>query len=148
LNLKSKIIKGDVVKVLVIIASLVISSFSFANEAEHAPLFPQPQPNATVTMTPEKPSIVEPAFFAAHPSDTIILKWKASNTATHYHVQVAKDANFKWLILDNATVAKTEVEVSKLEKNKHYYWRVAAVNSKNDPSYTKSVFAASMFETK
>ena len=135
-------------KALVIIASLVFASFSFANEAEHAPLFPQPKPNVEVTVTPEKPTIAEPAFFAAHPSDTIILKWKASSTATHYHVQVAKDANFKWLILDNATVAKTEIEVSKLEKNKHYYWRVAAVNSKNDSEYTKSVFASSMFETK
>lgn len=111
-------------------------------------LFPPKQPDATKGHAPAKPELVSPAYFTEVGSDKQALKWKSVEGADQYHVQVATDPNFKWLVADHTDLKDPGFEVSGLEAGKHYFWRVAAVKSDNASTHRKSFFASSMFATK
>lgn len=111
-------------------------------------IYPPKEANKALVNPPGAVTLVEPKFFSAITGGAVTLKWNGAESATHYHVQVATDANFKWLVKNEYSVSSTEFQLSGLEPATHYFWRVAAVNSANDPSYNKGPFAKGMFETK
>lgn len=112
-------------------------------------LFPPKKADPTKRVPPAKPELVAPAYHASVDSKATELQWKQVEGATHYHVQVAKDPNFKWLISDAATVTATSFKVDGLEAGKTYFWRVLSVNSNMEQLFTKSPFATpSTFQTK
>lgn len=138
------------------------SALSFANEGgEHtaAPaaegkgsktatnFFPKKQADKTLATRPESPELIEPAFMTKVTGGTVTLKWKEVAGATNYHLQLATDPNFKWLVKNDFLYQGTSFEATGLEAGKHYYWRVAAQKGTNEPAYTKSGFNKSMFET-
>jgi hypothetical protein len=142
-------------------AVLTLGVKGLANEPEHktehkaehgeghkAPLFPQPVANRAKATAPSTPELTAPAFMSKVSGGNVTLKWNSVPTADFYRVQVATDANFKWLISDEKALMhkETSFEVKGLEAGKHYYWRVFAVKSDNDPGYTKSLASKSMFE--
>ncbi|MEK2689152.1 fibronectin type III domain-containing protein [Bdellovibrio sp. GT3] len=110
-------------------------------------LFPPKEVNKDDQIIPAKPELTSPEYFAAIKGETVQLKWKEAKDAQEYHVQVATDANFKWLVADDQHVKATTFDVSKLEAGKHYFWRVASVRPNNWSTHRKSYFAMSMFET-
>lgn len=110
-------------------------------------LFPQPEKDPAKNEVPAKPELVSPAYFASVKADKTALTWKAVAGADVYHVQVATDPNFKWLVANENAVKGTTFEATGLEAGKHYFWRVAAVKSNNWSTFRKSFFAMSMFET-
>jgi hypothetical protein len=110
-------------------------------------LFPEKEANLAARKAPEKPALTSPAYFAAIKGNAVKLEWKASEGAEEYHVQVATDPNFKWLVTENFAVKGTSFDLSTLEAGKQYYWRVAAVKPNNWSTFRKSFFATSMFET-
>ncbi len=110
-------------------------------------LFPQPTDKAEKRDVPAKPELVSPAYFTSIKGDKVTIQWKAVTGADEYHVQVATDANFKWLVKEDHHAKETSMEVAGLEAGKHYFWRVAAVKTKNWDTFRKSFFAMSMFET-
>lgn len=134
--------------VLAAIVTLTFGMTSLASEGgrDNNALFPQPTPNKTESVTPEKTQLVEPAFYAKIGDAKVKLAWKAVATADAYHVQVAKDPQFKWLLSDENLFNGTTYEVSNLEAGKQYFWRVAAIKTTNLPGHRKSLFASSMFE--
>lgn len=144
--------------VLTFAITLALSSTSVAESTggeHHDPLsekmnsfFPKPQAREGANITPDKPTLSAPKFFAAMAADKVELTWGAVEGADEYHVQVAKDPNFKWLVKDDNHHKSTSFEITNLEAGKHYYWRVAAVKSGNWDTFRKSYFATSMFETK
>lgn len=75
----------------------------------------------------------------------VTLRWQAAENADVYHVQVAKDPAFKWLVKNEQNVQGTSLEVSELEQGNNYWWRVAARKPANDPKYTKGFFSRSSF---
>ncbi len=112
-------------------------------------LFPQKKADPTKRVAPAKPELVSPEFHASVDAKATELKWKEVEGATHYHVQVAKDPNFKWLMADAAAVTGTSFKVDGLEAGKTYFWRVLSVNSNMEQLFTKSPFATpSTFKTK
>lgn len=111
-------------------------------------LFPQPQPKFERRELPVVPELTSPAFHASVSGDKAVLQWKAVEGADEYHVQVATDAEFKWLILDNANVKENSLEVAGLEAGKSYFWRVSAVRKNNWSTFRKSTFTSSMFTAK
>jgi hypothetical protein len=113
-------------------------------EAHH--LFPYPEANAAQTQQPSKPEIESPEFFA-RVNGTASLKWQSVAEASGYHVQVATDPNFKWIVLEDYHYQNTTIEVGNLEEGKHYHWRVLAVKRSNDSSWMKSAWNSSMFTT-
>lgn len=111
-------------------------------------LFPQKQKDPSASQRPAIVQLMTPKFLEVISSSSAKLNWKVESGATNYHVQVATDPNFKWLVADDHWVKGNTYEVTKLEASKRYYWRVAAVNDGNISMYTKSLFVNSAFDTK
>lgn len=110
-------------------------------------LFPQPKPDAEKRKVPEKPELAGPAIFSKIEGGKVTLQWKAVEGADEYHVQLATDPNFKWLVANEYHVKATSFDAANLEPGKHYFWRVAAVKSTNWSTFRRSFFAGSSFET-
>lgn len=108
-------------------------------------LFPPQMADKSRATMPEQAKLISPKFMSKVTADKQKLEWSASPTADAYHVQVATDPNFKWLVADDHWVKATSFEVSGLQKGKHYYWRVASVKSDNDAMAMKNNFVSSMF---
>ena len=144
-------------KTLVILAtSTLLASFAQAEEAAHGEKadashhslgFPQPVADRAKATLPSMTELVEPKAFAKVPGNTTTLKWTAVKEATHYVLQVATDANFKWLVKNESIVKDTSYNLTGLEAGQMYFWRVASNAEGNSPGYTQSRFKASSFET-
>ncbi len=154
----------------VILGSFFAFSAAQAEEAEHASehhaasahaasplahgksdpnkLFPPPKMNKAKTTPPKKTELIEPVFMAQVPGTSVTLKWNAVDTAENYHLQVATDATFKWLKVDDHFVKRPSYDLTQLETGKIYFWRVAAVKNSNDAMYIKGPFESSSFEIK
>jgi hypothetical protein len=142
---------------LALLTLLIFTSPGFAKEAgAHNPpeeaerdmnaLFPQPKPNTSLSQRPDKPVLESPTFFEKIADAKVILKWKETPGATAYHVQIATDPNFKWLLQEEQLLKATTLEVSGLQGGNHYFWRVAGVKPENKSGHLQGVYAASMFE--
>lgn len=143
-------------RTLAVLACFAGAHISFANEeaaagheakAEENIGIAQPEFDASKSFAPAKPKLAEPAAFAKV-SGPVQLKWAAVDTATNYHVQVATDPNFKWILVEDHFVQPTEFTFSTGEAGKTYWWRVAAVKNNNKPTHMKSFFASSSFTVK
>ena len=117
----------------------------FAKEGGHnLDLFPTKAAEKAKATPPAAVELISPAF-RSQVKAPIELTWKDSATATHYHVQVATDPNFKWLLTEDKNVHGTKFVFSGAEVGKSYFWRVWAVNSQNDAGFTKSSSVFSQF---
>ena len=139
----------------IILSLLFVAQVSFASgdsgkgaTADAHNFFPPKNADSSKVARPGQIELVEPAYHASITGDTTTLRWKASEGAEVYHVQVATDPNFKWLVSNVTTHQGTSFEVKGLEKGKNYWWRVAGRKLDNEPLYTKGWFAVSTFETK
>lgn len=110
-------------------------------------LFPEPQKNSRIASRPPTVELTGPKFLSKVSGD-VKLEWKPTAGADSYHLQIATDPNFKWLVVQEQSLKETGYGFSKGESGKKYYWRVAAISSKNDSMYTKSNFAGSVFVAK
>ncbi len=110
-------------------------------------LFPPKQPNKALSTPPSATTLAEPAFMAKISGAETTLKWSPVDGVETYHLQVATDPVYKWLVADEKLYKGTSFQVKGLEAGKHYYWRVAAVKPENMNTFMKSEFARSMFET-
>lgn len=111
-------------------------------------LFPQPVQNPSVTVRPLTVKLNAPAFLGHVSAGSVKLEWAASTGATGYHLQIATDSNFKWLVVNDAHVTGTSYDFGQAETGKTYFWRVAATNYANNSMYTKSLFVSSVFDVK
>lgn len=112
--------------------------------AEMNSLFPEKQPIAKLAIRPAIVELMAPKFLSKV-SGSAKLQWKEAKGANAYHIQVATDPNFKWLVAEEHLLKTTSFEFSKSEAGKKYFWRVAAYNSENESSFTKSNFTSSVF---
>ncbi len=140
------------VSVLVFVTALTMSVNSLAKMNEHGVidmngLFPPPKNDTTKSEIPVKPELVAPAFFQKINDTKVKLEWKASPNAEAYHVQVATDPNFKWLVKEEEMFKGTSLDVTGLEGGKHYFWRVSSERPSNKETHTHGAFSSSMFAT-
>lgn len=73
---------------------------------------------------PEPPFPLAPKHKAS--AESVNFKWTQTEAAKHYHLQVAKDAQFQHIVQDQAQVSASEWASSQLSKGT-YFWRVATV---------------------
>lgn len=97
---------------------------------------------------PGRTEILEPKALSKISGGSVTLKWKGAEGASVYHVQVATDPRFKWMVTENHNVAGETFEVTGLEAGQQYFWRVAGRSPENDASWTKGYFSSSSFEVK
>jgi len=110
------------------------------------PIYEKPAPIKEKAMSPSAIKKLSPAFFSSINSNTVKLSWTQSAGAKLYHLQIAEDANFKWLVVDKNMFEGTSFEFTNFKPASHYYWRVAGINPDNKESYIKGPFSSSMFE--
>ncbi len=139
-------------KFSVILATLLLSLFTFSAHSEEGKganmeLFPAPKADASKAARPAKPELTEPSYRALIQGDTVTLKWKEVPAANAYHLQLAIDPNFKWLVVNEELLKANSFDVKGLEKAKHYFWRVAALKTENVPTFMKGWYSLSTFET-
>jgi hypothetical protein len=110
-------------------------------------LFPTKQPNPEKAARPATVETKSPAFLTTVGPGAVKLEWTPATNATAYHLQVASDPNFKWLVVNEKFVRETTYTL-KAEAGKRYFWRVAGFNGDNNSMYTKSNFVSSAFNVK
>jgi hypothetical protein len=139
------------VSVLVFVTALTMGFQSLAMNKEGAidmdGLFPPPQANLSLGELPESPELISPSFFQKISDSKVTLEWKALPTAESYHVQMATDPNFKWLVKEEQLFKATTLDVTGLEAGKHYFWRVSGMKPENKNGHIQGAFSSSMFAT-
>ncbi len=139
------------VSLVIFATTLALSVQSVASseeiEREMNALFPPPQPDLALAQAPTKPELESPTYYQKIAPGSVVLKWKTAAETPAYHVQVATDANFKWLVKEEHLFKGASLDISGLEAGKHYFWRVAGVKPNNKDGHTKGPYASSMFET-
>lgn len=78
---------------------------------------------------PAAPQLLSPTNGAAMQPTSLTLTWIASPTAQTYHIQLAADAGFTTLILNDSTLVSVSKSVSILNNSQTYHWKVRAKNA-------------------
>lgn len=111
-------------------------------------LFPAPTPIKSLSIVPGKTQLTSPVALSTVIGTQTTLTWQAVENADAYHIQFAKDPQFKWIIKEENLYKNNSLEVSGLEAGKIYFWRVAALKTDNIPGHQKGFFTQSSFNTK
>jgi len=69
-------------------------------------------------------------------SPEVLFSWKESQGSKFYFIQVALSENFDNPIFRKDTIKTTTIK-QKLEKGRKYYWRVAAIDDKNERKWSE-----------
>lgn len=77
---------------------------------------------------PEVPVLVAPVNGSADEAVVLELQWNASASAIQYHLQVATDAQFTNLVVDDESVDNVQYILRELELEGEYFWRLRAIN--------------------
>lgn len=109
-------------------------------------VFPQPTPNLARGTIPDQTKIIAPDFMAQISGTGTTLKWEQV-PGVFYHLQVATDPNFKWLVTNQPLIKSNEFEIKDLKPGQQYFWRVYTQNPENKNGYTKSTAVRSAFTT-
>jgi hypothetical protein len=97
----------------------------------------------TIVDTPSVPSLTAPTDGALSQGISLALTWGAASDATSYRLQVATDAGFASLVINDSTITTSSKTVS-LSNATTYYWRVNAKNL----AATSAFSATRSFSTK
>lgn len=106
---------------------------------------PQPVADTSKSVQPTSTKLVSPNFLQKIKGTETTLKWDEVS-GTEYYLQVATDAMFKWIIVDQPNMKVTEYNVKGLEAGKQYFWRVYTQKPGNWAGYTKGNAVKSSFE--
>lgn len=134
----------------IILALISTNSFA-AGDANHGEdkayrnYLPPKKAQSAKAKAPAQVSLISPNAFEVIKATEAQLTWQPSPTADSYHLQVATDPNFKWLVLNVTDVKETNYKATQLPAGQ-VFWRVAAQKSGNMPAHWKSIFQASSFE--
>jgi hypothetical protein len=77
---------------------------------------------------PEPPFLLQPKHKVR--SETVTFTWTETNVAKSYRLQVASDAQFKNILIDQDKIKEVEYGTSQLGVG-NYFWRVATIIEKN-----------------
>ena len=91
----------------------------------------------TIVDTPSVPALPAPIANARSLPQNPTLAWDATG-ATSYRLQVATDAAFAALILNDSTITTKSKQISGLAYDTRYYWRVRAKNAAALSSFSET----------
>lgn len=87
-------------------------------------------------LVPPIPTLLSPLDGAVDVPINPTLSWNVSATATHYRLQVSKNALFDTLMVDSTGIVGTSLNVTGLSNSTLYYWRVAASNAGGSSAFS------------
>ncbi len=88
----------------------------------------------TYLASPLRPVLISPNGTTGELRNPLLV-WHSSESATSYNIQVAGNSTFSTVVVDT-TVADTLLQLSPLEANTKFYWRVSATNTHGTSSYS------------
>jgi hypothetical protein len=86
------------------------------------------------------PSLVGPADYSSDIALITDLSWDAFPSAKAYHIQVSKESNFTFPIVNDSAITGTVKKIGPLEKSMTYYWHVRAINGTVKSAWSKARF--------
>ena len=92
-----------------------------------------------VNALPEPPFVLTPK-----PGSGVLIKdklnfsWTGQQDINNYHLQIAKDNNFKHIIIDTQDISDTNLSIAKQQSIGKYYWRIAAVDKDGDGPFSET----------
>ncbi|MFZ1683887.1 MAG: fibronectin type III domain-containing protein [Candidatus Zixiibacteriota bacterium] len=90
----------------------------------------------TLSAAPPVPTLATPANGAINVPTSTTLTWNASVAATSYRLQVATDAAFLSVLIDQPALVAVTTNLSGLSNGITYYWHVSASSSGGTSSYS------------
>lgn len=90
----------------------------------------------TNTIPHEKITLVSPKNNSTNLSIEMTLEWELLNEADFYTIEIAKDKNFNSIVELFSGLKKNKFELSNLEYNQKYYWRVKYLNSEFESKWS------------
>lgn len=106
---------------------------------------PQPESQRELSRVAPPPMLVSPQPFSKIQNREVELVWNPVSEADAYHVQVATDPNFKWIIDENHQVRESKYQLKGIPEGT-IYWRVFSLRSENVSGSWKSIANVSSFE--
>jgi hypothetical protein len=91
----------------------------------------------TIISPPQLPALVAPANGTNSVPVDAVLIWRRSALATVYHIRVSSDSAFATTIID-ASYADTTVQVTGLQNDVTYFWRVSASDTGGTSAFSPS----------
>ncbi len=85
-----------------------------------------------------EPALVSPADNATNQPRSVTLRWKTTQNAVTYRLQVSAHADFTSPVLDDSNETDTTQDVKGLAYGTLYYWRVRAQNGDGNSAYSAS----------
>ncbi|MBM2814644.1 MAG: hypothetical protein HW421_1406 [Ignavibacteria bacterium] len=92
--------------------------------------------DATISMPPPPPVLVEPVNNATDVYTMPTLTWTESYGATNYHLQIAESNSFTNPVTDISTLTSAPYTPT-LSPNMTYYWRVSAINEAGESNWSE-----------
>ncbi len=91
-----------------------------------------------ILVLPDKVTLLTPVNGAIDiDTNSIKLTWEASNNANKYLVEVSTDENFSSMFLNENNITITEYNLTKLDSEIKYFWRVKASNLDGESEYSE-----------
>lgn len=90
----------------------------------------------TIPPIPQPPALISPSNNAVNQPLALNLVWTKPAYALSYRVQLATDAGFTNIILNDSTLTDSLKSVTGLNNNTTYYWRVNAKNIAGTSTYS------------
>ena len=82
----------------------------------------------TIVAAPTAPILASPDNGATDVSRNLTLNWNVSSGASSYRLQLSENASFSPTSLDSSSITSNSLELSGLQNNTQYFWRVRAFN--------------------
>jgi chitinase len=81
-------------------------------------------------------NLMSPANASTLTASSIVLKWDSVAGATYYHLQLSKDSSFASTVFEESGCQTLTKEITGLDLNTNYYWRVHASNQLIDGNFS------------
>ena len=83
-------------------------------------------------------NLTAPVTNATNVSITPNFEWEANSNATSYNIEVATDASFNSIIINETTATNSYIHSTSLTEITNYYWRVKPINNCGEGSFSNS----------
>jgi uncharacterized protein YjdB len=88
-------------------------------------------------LAPTAPELVSPVQSALLKATNVDFEWKSVDTAEKYQIQVSKFSNFSQaIVVNNSAVIGNTINITTLEPDQAYFWRVRAINAAGSSPYS------------
>ena len=84
----------------------------------------------------QSPELIYPEDKSDSLDYDLTLEWEDLSGADSYRVQVSTSFSFNKIILDSSGIIGNTLELSGLENNERYYWRVSALSGENEGEFS------------